>query len=134
MRRFGTRGGTARLAWVLVALSGSVLASQAVGVDEDSMQLMDDRTKSLTSNLALENASGAAEDARALAEMFSSVEGYYLARDGGSDALDWARQSRTLSDQISQQVSAKAFDQASQAAAKLSKTCKACHTVYKAEN
>lgn len=123
-----------RFSWLAAALlSGGVLASQAVIVDEDSMQLMDDRNKSLSSRIALKDAEGAKDDARALNEMFADVE-VYFGQKGKGDAVDWSRQSRELSTEITQYVSANDFDHASRSAVALSKTCKACHEVYKAES
>ncbi|HXU92343.1 MAG TPA: hypothetical protein VFP33_01670 [Gallionella sp.] len=122
-----------RFAWLAAALlSGGVLAGQAV-VDEDSMQLMEDRNKSLSSRIALKDAAGAKEDAQALAEMFADVETYF-AQKGKGDAVDWSKQSRELSADISRYVAAKDFDHASQSAVTLSKTCKTCHQTYKTES
>lgn len=118
--------------WIFALLSGSVLASQAA-VDEDSMQLMDDRNKSLSSNIAIRDAASAKEDARALAEMFADVE-LYFAQKGKEDAVDWSKQSKALSAEITRYVAADDFDHASQAAVTLSKTCKTCHQTYKTEN
>jgi len=118
--------------WVSALLSGSVLASLAT-VDEDSMQLMDDRNKSLSSNIAIRDATSAKEDARALAEMFAGVELYY-AQKGKEDAVDWSKQSKELSAEITRYVAANDFDHASQAAVSLSKTCKTCHQSYKTGN
>ncbi len=124
---------TLRFSWLAaVLLSGGVLANQAV-VDEDSMQLMDDRNKSLSSNIALKDATSAKEDARALAEMFADVEQYFVQK-GKNDAVDWSKQSRELSAEITRYVAANDFDHASQSAAALSKNCKACHRIYKTEN
>lgn len=121
-----------RFTWLVAALlSGGVLASQAI-VDEDSMQLMDDRNKSLSSNISLRDAAGAKDDARALNEMFADVE-LYFAQKGKSDAVDWSKQSRELSAEITRFIAASDFDHASQSAVTLSKTCKACHEVYKEE-
>ena len=121
-----------RYTWLAAALlSGGVLANQAV-VDEDSMQLMDDRNKSLANRIALKDEAGAKDDARALNEMFSDVE-VYFEQKGKSDAVDWSKQSRELSEQITRYVAANVFDHASQSAVTLSKTCKACHQVYKEE-
>lgn len=118
--------------WFSAFLSGGVLASQ-VTVDEDSMQLMDDRNKSLSSNIAVKDAPSAKEDARALTEMFADVETYF-AQKGKDDAVDWSKQSRELSDEITRYVAANDFEHASQSAVALSKTCKACHRVYKTED
>ncbi len=121
-----------RYTWIAAALlSGGVLASQVV-VDEDSMQLMDDRNKSLANCIALKDEAGAKADARALDEMFADVE-VYFEQKGKRDAVDWSKQSRELSDQITRYVAANDFDHASQSAVTLSKTCKACHEVYKEE-
>ncbi len=114
----------------LLSVSWSVTAIENT-VDEDSMQEMDDRIKSMTSRLSLADASGALEDARALEEMFKSVEAFYAVKNDAQDALEWSKQSVELTAVISQHLASNDFDHATQSAVRLSKTCKSCHQVYK---
>ena len=95
------------------------------------MQVMDDRNKSLSSNLAQINAKGALEDAKQLEEMFVEVEDYFAHKSNANDAVDWSKQSRELASTITKYVASNVFDHASESAATLSKTCKTCHRIYK---
>lgn len=111
-------------------MAGSVAASQ-VTVDEDYMQVMEDRQKSLTSSIALNNAKAAVEDANALGEMFSDVETFYAQKGNANDAVNWTKESKGLTVAITKYVATKDFDTASVTAVTLAKTCKECHSVYK---
>lgn len=112
----------------LFAATGSVCA---VTIDEDYMQIMEDRQKSLSSNLALKNANGAKEDAKELEDMFGDVTGYYRQKSNAEDALDWSKDSRDLAAAITKYVASNDFDTAAASATTLAKNCKACHRVYK---
>jgi len=109
-----------------------VMAAQVV--DKDLMQLMDDRNKSLASNLALRKGADAREDAAGLAAIFVDVEAYYVKKGHSDDAVGWARQSRALAEKIVKDVVAREFDRAAVSAVVLSKTCKSCHDVYRQDN
>lgn len=130
MRPHPIRRSLARPTWLLVMVSGSVLASQ-LAVDEDSMQLLDDRNKSLASNIALRDPAGARDDAEALASGFAEIEAFYAQKGQADDAVNWSRQSRQLADDISKHVAANDFDRAAETAVTLSKTCRSCHDTYK---
>lgn len=117
----------------LVVAAGSVVADE-VSIDEDYMQVMDDRTKSLTSNLALKNGQAAVEDAKELDQMFNDVEVFYMHKGNATDAVNWTRESRNLASAITQRVASNDFDTASEKAASLAKTCKECHSVYKKDS
>ena len=116
----------------LFVLTGSVGAAQ-VSVDEDFMQIMDDRQKSLTSNIALGNAQAASTDIRQIAEMFNDVEAFYAQKGNAQDAVTWSRESKVLAATITKSVAAKNFDAASQTSVSLAQTCKECHRAYKKE-
>lgn len=114
----------------LAVTAGQVAASQ-VSIDEDYMQVMDDRQKSLTSNIALKDAGNAVEDVKELGEMFAEVEAYYAQKGNAADAVGWSRESRDYAATITKYVAANDFDSASQTSVKMAKTCKECHRVYK---
>lgn len=114
----------------LVALTGSVVAAQST-VDEDFMQIMEDRQKSLSSNLSLQNATAATEDVKELKDMFGEVEDFYVHKGNAGDAVNWSKESKDLAAAIEKYVAAKDFDTAAQTSAALAKTCKTCHRVYK---
>lgn len=117
----------------LAVATGSVVAGE-VSIDEDYMQVMDDRTKSLTSNIALKNGQAAVEDARELDQMFNDVEVFYVHKGNATDAVNWTKASRNLAAAITQNVASNDFDTASEKAASLAKTCKECHSVYKKDS
>jgi hypothetical protein len=112
----------------LIAVTAS---AGAVTIDEDYMQIMEDRQKSLSSNIALQNAKGATEDTTELEEMFVEVSEYYVQKGNAADAVDWSNESRDLASAIKKYVAAKDFDTASVSATTMAKTCKACHRIYK---
>jgi flagellar basal body rod protein FlgB len=123
-----------KLKWVvygvLLAMAGSVLAAQ-ITLDEDYMQVMEDRQKSLTNNIALRNVPGANEDLKELGEMFAEVEAYYTQKGNAADAVGWAKTSGDYAVAITNYVAAADFDNASVTSVKMAKTCKECHSVYK---
>ena len=114
----------------LLLLAGSVYAADCA-VDEDFMQIMKDRQKSLASNISLGDAKAATEDVKQLEEMFVDVETFYAHKGNAADAVNWSRESKSLISVIQRYVAARDFDTASQTSVKLAKTCKTCHEVYK---
>jgi len=103
-------------------------------VDEDFMTAMEDLNKSLTSNVALGDAKASASEATEMQKMFEEVEAFFLKKADAADGVKWAQESRELSASIAKSVTANDFDTASQTAVTLSKTCKACHKIYKKKN
>jgi hypothetical protein len=117
----------------LAVATGSVVAAE-VSIDEDYMQVMDDRQKSLASNIALKNGQAAVEDAKELDQMFSDVETFYTHKANADDAVNWTKTSKDLAVAITRYVASNDFDTASAKAASLAKTCKECHSVYKKDS
>ncbi len=117
----------------LVAITGGVFAGE-ISVDEDYMQVMEDRQKSLASNIALKNSQAAVEDAKELDQMFNDVETFYVHKGNASDAVTWTKESKDLAVAITQYVATNDFDTASVKAVSLAKTCKECHSVYKKDS
>ena len=121
------------LYFTLAVTTGSVLAAE-VSIDEDYMQVMEDRQKSLTSNIALKNGQAAVEDAKELDQMFNDVESFYAHKDNATDAVNWTKESKDLAVAITKYVASNDFDSASMKAVSLAKTCKECHSVYKKDS
>lgn len=118
---------------VLVILGGTVM--NAFGeVDSDFMTEMEDRSKSLTSNISLKDAKAATDDAKAIEQMFNEVEAFFVKKGNAEDGVTWSQESRTLAGKIAQSVAGSDFDTASQTAVSLNKTCKACHKIYKTKD
>lgn len=103
-------------------------------VDSDFMTTMDDLNKSLTSNIAVNDAKAAEADAVEMRKMFDEVEAFFVKKPDAADGVKWSQESRDLATLIAKSVASKDFDTASQAAVTLSKTCKACHKIYKKKN
>lgn len=121
------------LYFTLAVTTGSVVAAE-VSIDEDYMQVMEDRQKSLTSNIALKKAQEAVADAKELDEMFNDVEAFYAHKENATDAVNWTKESKDLALAITKYVASNDFDTASMKAVSLAKTCKECHSVYKKES
>jgi ATP-dependent protease HslVU (ClpYQ) peptidase subunit len=122
---------------VILLVAASMLVSTAVRSAEemsvDLMQNIEDVNKSLSSNIALSNQAGATSDAKELTQMFAQVETFFDHKGDAKNAVDLAKQSKDLSSEIVGLVAVKNFDSATEAATKLSRTCRSCHTFYKKE-
>lgn len=113
-----------------LALAGVVQAAVAE-LDTDLMQSIEDTNKSLASNIATSDKKAASADAAELHAMFLKVEAFYVQKGDAQDAVDLSRKSLQLTQQIGQQVQGGKFDDATNAATDLSRTCKSCHNFYK---
>ncbi len=116
------------LFFAFLTITGSVAA---ITLDEDYMQSMEDRQKSLSANIGIQNAKGANEDAKAMMEMFADVSDYYVQKGNAQDAVDWSNKSRELGSVIIKYLAVKDFDNATVSATTMAKTCKDCHRLYK---
>ncbi len=103
----------------------------AFDVDEDFMNLIKDKTKSLSSNIAQSDVKAAKDDADEIIDMFNDVEAFYVKKGNAQDAVDWSKEAKNLTASITKYVEAKDYDAAAQASVTLSKSCKSCHNVYK---
>lgn len=115
---------------VLLALAGVARAADAV-LDMDLMQTVEDTNKSLSSNIATQDAAASTKDARELHELFKTVESHYVSKGDAADGVELSRKSLQLTQKIIEQVGGKDFTGASESATDLSRTCRACHTFYK---
>ena len=113
---------------LLVMTATSVIAGE-ISIDEDYMQVMEDRQKSLSSNISLKKVNAALNDAKSLEESFNDVETFYVHK-GKEDAVNWSKESRELAVSIQKYVASNDFDTASQTSVALAKTCKTCHRSY----
>lgn len=113
-------------------LSAGVTANEG-DLDTDLMQSIEDTNKSLSSNIALKDGHAAVADSKELNAMFVKVQAYFEQKGGANDAVDLARKSRDLTDNIVASVGHGDFDAATESATTLSRTCRTCHTFYKKE-
>jgi hypothetical protein len=126
-----TRNGVfvARCLVLSFALLGSV-SSAPFEVAADDMRDIEDTFKSLDSNVSLKDPKAAAE-AQELVAYFKKVEGFYAAKPETADAVGFARKTHTLAAELAQSVQARNFDAAVDTVGQLTRSCKACHDVYK---
>jgi hypothetical protein len=119
------------LAGMAVA-TGPVRSAEApADLGTELMQAIEDSNKSLSSNIALKDAKASATDAREINQAFIQVEAYFSDRPDAHDAVELARRTREITDQIVQSVGSGRFDAAADSATALSRTCRTCHTFYK---
>jgi DNA-binding GntR family transcriptional regulator len=100
-------------------------------VDEDFMKTMEDLNKSLSSDIAIKDVKAASSEAREMEKMFVEVEAHFVKKADAADGVKWSQESRELSAAILKNITANDFDAAEATATSLSKTCKACHKIYK---
>ena len=103
----------------------------APDLDEVVMQNIEAVNESLSSSLALKDATASATDARDLDQLFAEVETYFVNRGDAADALDYTRRSREAAAGILRAIGESKFDAASELAVDISRTCKTCHRKYK---
>ncbi len=116
----------------LTVATGPVRSAEAQAeLGTDLMQAIEDSNKSLSSNISLKDAKASASDAREINQAFIQVEAYFAARPDAHDAVELAKKTRELTDQIVQSVGSGNFDAAADSATALSRTCRTCHTFYK---
>ena len=78
----------------LIVLAGTASAAQ-ITLDEDYMQTMEDRQKSLSNNIGVQNIAGANEDVKELEDMFGEVQEYYESKGNAKNAVDWSKDARS---------------------------------------
>lgn len=126
-----SRALTALLAGLLLT-SASVRSAEAPAeLGTDLMQAIDDSNKSLSSNISIKDAKASTADARDINQAFVQVEAYFAARPDAHDAVDLAKKTRELTDDIVRLVGSGKFDEAAESETALSRTCRTCHTFYK---
>ncbi len=99
--------------------------------DDDLMRDMDTAIKDLEPVVGAKNAVAAAGDAELLRNGFKQTEDYFAKKGGAPDAVEFARKSQQLTEAVLKNISANDFDAAAISARALSKSCRACHDVYK---
>jgi hypothetical protein len=118
------------IAAVQLMLAGGALCA-SFDIDGDLMRGIDDTAKSLDSNVAQKDAKAAAADARSLIDTFARVESHYAEKPETADAVGFAHHTQELAAQTLKAIEASDFDAAGDAVARLTRSCKNCHEVYK---
>lgn len=116
-----------------VMLAVGVVFAQAIHIDmdQDLMQVIDDTTKDVNSNLALKDAKAAAADAQQLESYFKEVESIFVQHGQVEDGVDLAKQAQQAAIDLEKSVATDDFDAAQTHVRALTRTCKSCHDVYK---
>lgn len=117
-------------AGLLLLLPGLALA-EVPKFDEDFMQAVEDNHKSLTSNLAIQNAEGANTDAKLLETSFAEIEAKFIQAGDVQDGVALATKSRNLIADVLKSLSANDFAAASTASSQIGQACKECHKLYR---
>lgn len=118
--------------WLSVAAL-SLVHAQAVHIemDQDLMQVIDDTVKDVNSNLSLQNAKAAQEDAVQLQGYFKEVETIFANHADAADGLALARKAIEAAAALGTAVASNDYEAAQTHARALGRTCKSCHDVYK---
>jgi hypothetical protein len=117
-------------AWALLplVLAGTVFA--AADLSADDMREAEDTLHDLDSRISLQDRK-ALDDARALARYFQQVEGHFSAKADAARGVAFSRQSQAHAAAIVTAVEAGDYDAAQDRLTDLTRSCKACHEVYK---
>lgn len=118
------------LAWLGVA-SAAFVRLDLEDFDDDLMRDMDNAAKDLEPVITAQNVEAAQEDAEVLAHGFKWTEGYFIRKQTTPDAVKFAQDGARALDQVKSLLEKKEFPAAAAAARAMTKTCRACHDVYK---
>jgi cytochrome c556 len=121
------------LCGLLAVLSGGALFAEIdlQDFDDDLMRDMDTAIKDLEPVVGAKNAVAATGDAELLRDGFKQAEDYFAKKGNAPDAVEFARKSEELTATVLKEITANDFDAAANSARALSKSCRACHDVYK---
>jgi cytochrome c556 len=121
------------LCGLLAVLSGGAVFAEIdlKDFDDDLMRDMDTAIKDLEPVVGAKNAVAATGDAELLRDGFKQTEDYFAKKGNAADAVEFARKSEELTATVLKEITANDFDAAATSARALSKSCRACHDVYK---
>ncbi|MBV1776866.1 cytochrome c [Burkholderiaceae bacterium DAT-1] len=119
------------IAGLILAIAAFDSFANVPGIGEDLMHDIEDATRDLDSNLLQKNAVASAQNTDALLELFAQVSDYYQQHPDAEKGQTYSRDITLQLTTIKQQISDQDFEGASQGINKVTKTCKACHSVYK---
>lgn len=119
---------TTASALVPLLVAGTVLA--AVDLSADDMREAEETLHNLDSHVSLQDRK-ALDDAKELARYFQQVEGHFSAKADAARGVEFSRKSREHAAAIVTAVEAGDYDAAQDRLSDLTRSCKACHEVYK---
>lgn len=94
------------------------------------MQRIGPGYQALRNHLQSSDASGAADEARQLAERFGQVEKFW-AQQNRDDAVTWAGTARTYASEAAGAAASGSVEKAAAAATSLGRACEQCHGTYR---
>jgi hypothetical protein len=109
-------------------VAGTVLA--AADLNADDMREAEETLHNLDSHISLQDRK-ALDDARELARYFQQVEGHFSAKADAARGVEFSRASRAHAAAIVTAVETGDYDAAQDRLTELTRSCKACHEVYK---
>jgi len=110
-------------------ITTTVIAAQA-SLTADDMRDAEETLHNLDSHISLQERK-ALDDARELARYFQQVEGHFSTQADAARGVDFSRKSQAHAQAIAAAVEAGNYDAAMDALSDLTRSCKACHEVYK---
>lgn len=110
-------------------IATAVLAAQA-DLSADDMRNAEDTLRDLDSNIALQNRK-ALDEAKELTRFFQQVGAHYSAQPDATRGVDFARRSQEYAQAIATAVETGDYDAAQERLSDLTRSCKACHEIYK---
>lgn len=117
------------LALLPLLVVGSVLAAQAQ-LSADDMREAEDVLHNLDSRISLQDKK-ALDDAKELVRYFQQVEAHFSAKADAARGVAFSRRSHGHAAAIATAVEAGNYDAAMDHLSELTRSCKACHEVYK---
>jgi hypothetical protein len=115
---------------IILALTTGVLLAQNDEFD-GWMDTIDAKNQSVQANIAAKDAKAAAADAKSLQDTFKLVEGFWTKRGNAPDGVQLSQQAQEAAGAVLKAIEAKDFDAASAQSIAITRTCTACHRLYR---
>ena len=122
------------IALAMVALGCAAALAAEIDLsdfDDDLMRSMDDSIKDLEPAIAAGNTQSAANDVAVIVDGLKWTRDYFEKKGNTDDAVKFSHDSLQLVDAVQKALASNDAQAAAAAARMLSKSCKACHDVYK---
>jgi hypothetical protein len=114
---------------------GSELSTAILSAQNDEfdawMDTIDAKNQSVQANIAGKDAKAAADDAKALQDTFKLVEGFWAKRGNAADGVQLSQQAEESAGAVLKAIEAKDFDGAAAQSIAITRTCTACHRLYR---
>lgn len=112
-----------------LALLGGISAA-GFEIVADDMRDIEDTLKDLDSEVSMKNPK-ATDHAKEVQAYFEKVEGFYAGQADKPEGVKLSQATRSAAAEVVQAAQGGDFDAAGSAVARLTRSCKACHDVYR---